>query len=64
MLRATFELSPAGSAALGGGVGPGDVRSQVDAAGRGGPLVLLGWRAHAFTDGLEAAVGHAGEAAR
>jgi ribulose 1,5-bisphosphate carboxylase large subunit-like protein len=43
-------------AALGGGLGPGDVRRQVDAAGGDGLLVLLGSRAHAHPAGLEAAV--------
>lgn len=43
-------------AAMGGGLGPDDVRAQVDAAGGGGLLVLLGSRAHAFGGGLEAAV--------
>lgn len=43
-------------AAMGGGLGPDDVRAQVDAAGSGGLLVLLGARAHAHPDGLEAAV--------
>jgi ribulose 1,5-bisphosphate carboxylase large subunit-like protein len=43
-------------AAMGGGLGPDDVRSQVDAAGGGGLLVLLGSKAHAFPGGLEAAV--------
>ncbi len=47
-------------AALGGGLGPDDVRAQVDAAGgAGGLLVLLGSRAHADPAGLEAAVGRA-----
>jgi hypothetical protein len=43
-------------AALGGGLGPDDVRAQVDAAGGDGLLVLLGSRAHAWPGGLEAAV--------
>jgi ribulose-bisphosphate carboxylase large chain len=43
-------------AALGGGLGPGDVAAQLDAAGRGGLLVLLGSRAYALEGGLEAAV--------
>lgn len=43
-------------AAMGGGLGPDDVRSQTDAAGGGGLLVLLGSRAHAFPGGLEVAV--------
>jgi ribulose 1,5-bisphosphate carboxylase large subunit-like protein len=43
-------------AALGGGIGPDDVRAQVDAAGGDGLLVLLGARAHADPAGLEAAV--------
>ena len=43
-------------AALGGGMGPGDVRSQLDAAGRGGLLVLLGSQAYSRPGGLEAAV--------
>ena len=43
-------------AAMGGGLGPDDVRRQVEAAGGGGLLVLLGARAHAFPGGLEAAV--------
>lgn len=43
-------------AAMGGGLGPDDVRAQVDTAGGGGLLVLLGSRAHAFPGGLEAAV--------
>jgi ribulose-bisphosphate carboxylase large chain len=43
-------------AAMGGGLGPDDVRGQVEAAGGDGVLVLLGSRAHAFPGGLEAAV--------
>ena len=43
-------------AALGGGLGPGDVRAQVGAAGPGGLLVLLGSAAHRWPGGLEAAV--------
>jgi ribulose 1,5-bisphosphate carboxylase large subunit-like protein len=46
-------------AALGGGLGPADVRGQADAAGGGGLLVLLGSRAYAFPGGVEAAVRHA-----
>ena len=51
---------PAG-AAIGGGRGPDDVRGQVDGAGGGGLLVLLGSRAHTFPGGLEAAVRRAVE---
>ena len=43
-------------AAVGGGLGPDGARAQVDAAGGGGLLLLLGSRAHAFPGGLEAAV--------
>jgi len=43
-------------AALGGGLGPDDLRAQIEAAGGAGLLVLLGSRAHAFPSGLEAAV--------
>ena len=43
-------------AALGGGMGPGDVTTQLDAAGRGGLLVLLGSQAYRYPSGLEAAV--------
>ena len=43
-------------AAMGGGLGPDDVGAQLDGAGGGGLLVLLGSRAHAFPGGLEAAV--------
>jgi ribulose 1,5-bisphosphate carboxylase large subunit-like protein len=43
-------------AALGGGLGPGEVRAQVDAAGSGGLLVLLGSAAYRWPGGLEAAV--------
>lgn len=43
-------------AALGGGLGPDDVRRQVEAAGGGGLLLLLGSRAHTYGAGLEAAV--------
>ncbi|HTJ74846.1 MAG TPA: RuBisCO large subunit C-terminal-like domain-containing protein [Acidimicrobiales bacterium] len=43
-------------AALGGGLGPGDVRGQVDAAGPGGLLVLLGSAAYRWPGGLAAAV--------
>jgi ribulose-bisphosphate carboxylase large chain len=49
-------------AALGGGMAPGDVATQLDAAGRGGLLVLLGSRAHQFAGGLQAAVAAAVEA--
>jgi hypothetical protein len=45
-----------GSSALGGGMAPGDVATQLDAAGRGGLLVLLGSGAHRFAGGLQAAV--------
>lgn len=48
--------APPAVAALGGGLGPDGVRAQVDAAGGGGLLVLLGSRAAAFPGGLEAAV--------
>jgi ribulose 1,5-bisphosphate carboxylase large subunit-like protein len=43
-------------AALGGGLGPQDVRGQVDAAGPGGLLVLLGSAAYRWPGGLEAGV--------
>ena len=43
-------------AVLGGGLGPDDVRRQVEAAGGDGLLVLLGSRAYAHPGGLEAAV--------
>ena len=43
-------------AALGGGLGPGDVAGQVALAGGDGLLVLLGSRAYAHPGGLEAAV--------
>ena len=43
-------------AAMGGGLGPDDVRTQVDTAGADGRLVLMGSRAHASPGGLEAAV--------
>jgi hypothetical protein len=43
-------------AALGGGMGPDDVRVQIEAAGGEGLLVLLGSRAYAHPGGLEAAV--------
>ena len=49
------------TAALGGGMGPDDVRAQVDAAGGDGLVVLLGARAHADPGGLEAAVRRAVE---
>ena len=49
-------------AALGGGLGPDDVREQVEAAGRGGLLVLLGSRAYRWPGGLEAATAAAVEA--
>lgn len=49
---------------LGGGVGPGDARRQVDAAGVGGVVVLLGSRAYAYPGGLEAGVRAAVEAVR
>lgn len=49
-------------AALGGGLGPGDVARQVDEAGPGGLLILLGSRAYADPGGLEAAVRRAVEA--
>jgi hypothetical protein len=45
-----------GSSALGGGMAPGDVATQLDAAGPGGLLVLLGSGAHRFAGGLQAAV--------
>jgi len=43
-------------AAMGGGLGPDDVRAQVEAGGGDGLLVLLGSRAYAFPGGLELAV--------
>lgn len=43
-------------AALGGGLGPHDVRRQLDAAGRGGLVVLLGSAAYRWPGGLEAAL--------
>ena len=62
-MRANLDAirGPCGSAlpavaALGGGMGPEDVRSQVDAAGGGGLLVLLGSRAYSYPGGVEAAV--------
>lgn len=58
-LRAIREPCRAGAqpavAVLGGGMGPGDVRGQVEAAGGGGLLVLLGSRAYGWPGGLEAA---------
>ena len=48
-------------AAMGGGLGPDGVRTQLDAAGGDGLLLLLGSRAHAFPGGLEAAVRRAVE---
>ena len=48
-------------AALGGGMGPDDVRAQAATAGGSGLVVLLGSRAHAYPGGLEAAVRRAVE---
>jgi len=48
-------------AALGGGLGPDDVAAQVDAAGGGGLLALLGSRAYSYPRGVEAAVRRAVE---
>lgn len=53
--------APPAVAALGGGMGPDDVRAQVDAAGGDGLLVLLGSRAYTDPGGLEVAVRRAVE---
>ncbi|HUQ63254.1 MAG TPA: RuBisCO large subunit C-terminal-like domain-containing protein [Acidimicrobiales bacterium] len=42
--------------ALGGGLGPDDVRKQVERAGAGGTVVLLGTSAQRYPGGLEGAV--------
>jgi ribulose 1,5-bisphosphate carboxylase large subunit-like protein len=67
-VRANLEAvrGPCGSvrpavAALGGGLGPEGVRAQVEAAGGGGLLLLLGSRAYEYEGGLEAAVRRAVE---
>ena len=51
-------------AALGGGLGPDDVRRQAEAAGGEGLVLLLGSRAYAHPEGLEAAVRRAVETLR
>lgn len=54
-IRGACGSVPPAAAALGGGVGPDDVRVQVDAAGGDGLLVLLGSRAYSYPGGVEAA---------
>ena len=51
-------------AVLGGGIGPDNVRSQVETAGGAGLLVLLGSRAYAAEGGVEAGVRATCEALR
>jgi ribulose-bisphosphate carboxylase large chain len=51
-------------AALGGGMGSDDVTAQVEAAGGGGLLVLLGSRAYAHPGGVEVAVRRAVDSRR
>lgn len=60
--RAPLEGVRPSVAALGGGLGPGDVARQVKEAGPGGLLVLLGSRAYAYPGGLETAARRAVEA--
>ncbi|HJV08613.1 MAG TPA: RuBisCO large subunit C-terminal-like domain-containing protein [Acidimicrobiales bacterium] len=55
-IRGPCGSAPPAVAALGGGVGPDDVRRQVDAAGGDGLVVLLGSRAYSYAGGVEAAV--------
>jgi len=61
-VRAPCGVARPAVAAMGGGLGPDGVRGQVDAAGGGGLLLLLGSRAHAFPGGLEVAVRRAVQA--
>ena len=63
-VRGTLPGAAAPVAVLGGGIGPDNVRSQVEAAGGSGLLALLGSRAYAAEGGVEAGVRATCEALR
>ena len=63
-VRAPLAGAAAPVAVLGGGIGPDNARAQADAAGGTGLLLLLGSRAYAHLDGVEAGVRATCEALR